>query len=268
MGTPAEEALGGKCMLLERGAFRDISAAMMVHPSNFPDVVHCTTLAIAEVRVIYHGQTAHASAVPWMGINALDALVSLYNSISMNRQGMKPDMRIHGIIVDGGKAPNIVPDRSEGLFYIRAGTKDDLEGLKQKFINAANGAALATGCTVDIAWEGANYLDVKTNPILADLFTKLWNNPKLGTIEEQKTIPLGSTDMGNVCYAVPGIHPCYFIPADRANHTIEFTAAAASEAGFQETLSVSKVMGESLFLLLQHPEVLVEAKKFYNYTGY
>ena len=268
MGTPAEEALGGKCMLLERGAFKAVDAALMVHPTSLPSVVHCTTLAIAELRVVYRGQTAHASAVPWLGVNALDALVSLYNMIALNRQGMRPEMRIHGIIVDGGQAPNIIPDRSEGLFYIRAATKEDLEGLKAKVANCAEAAALSTGCRVELIWEGANYLDVKTNPVLAEQFTRVWSNPQVGTVEEQRQIPLGSTDMGNVSYAVPGIHPCYYIPAGLPNHTAEFTEAAGGEAGFQETLSVSKVMGLCMFELFKTPELLVEAKKFYNYTGY
>jgi metal-dependent amidase/aminoacylase/carboxypeptidase family protein len=241
---------------------------MMVHPSGFPDVVHCNTLAIAEMRVIFKGQTAHASALPWEGRNALDALVNLYTMIALNRQGMKPNMRVHGIVVDGGKAPNIIPDRAEGAFYLRAGDCADLEGLKAKTLNCIHAAALATGCEAEVVWEGANYLDLKTNPVLADLFTRVWSNPSLGTVQEQLAIPVGSTDMGNVCYAVPGIHPCYYIPCDKANHTVEFTHAAGSEEGLQRTLAVAKVMGHSLYLLLLNPSLLVEARKFYNYTGF
>lgn len=268
MGTPAEEALGGKCMLLKKGAFKDIDAALMVHPTITPPVVHCTSLAIAELRIVYRGQTSHASALPWEGLNALDALVTFYNSISCLRQQLKPNMRIHGIIVDGGKAPNIIPDRSEGMFYIRAGTKEELEGLNERVVNCARAAALSTGCTVELIWEGTPFLDVKTNPVVAEVFGRCWNNPDVGTIEEQLNVPLGSTDMGNVSYAVPGLHALYPIPAKLGNHTKEFAEAAGTPEAFECTLSVARPLAQSAFELFLQPDLLAKAKEFYDYSGF
>ncbi|NOT40855.1 MAG: amidohydrolase, partial [Alphaproteobacteria bacterium] len=130
MGTPAEERGGGKEVMAQHGAFEGVDASMMVHPAGF-DMVTMPVIALAEVEVIYHGRAAHASAMPARGLNALDALVTAYQTIAQLRQHIQQTERIHGIVVEGGMAPNIVPERASGRFYVRARNGVELAALKK-----------------------------------------------------------------------------------------------------------------------------------------
>ena len=144
LGTPAEEGGGGKIRMIKSGCFKDLDLCMMVHP--YPsDNMYPQFLARLLVTVRYKGHAAHAAAFPWEGINALDAAIIAYNSISMLRQQMKPSWRVHGIITDGGARPNIIPESSEMQFYLRAPTDEDLGILKAKIQKCFEGASLATG---------------------------------------------------------------------------------------------------------------------------
>ena len=144
LGTPAEEGGGGKVLMIESGCFKDIDFCMMVHPSPI-DLLKPIHLAIETVIVTYKGFAAHAAAFPYEGINALDAAVLAYNSISALRQQMKPTWRVHGIISEGGVKPNIIPDRAQLIYYIRAPADEELKVLKGKIINCFQAAAKATG---------------------------------------------------------------------------------------------------------------------------
>ncbi len=166
LGTPAEERGGGKELMAQQGAFDGVDAAMMVHPAGI-DLITMPCIAISEVVVTYHGLAAHASAMPHAGLNALDALITAYQSIAQLRQHIKHTERIHGIITKGGVAPNIVPDETEGFFYVRAANAEELALLKKRVQVCFEAGALATGCTVEIKWAQADYLDLKTNMPLA-----------------------------------------------------------------------------------------------------
>ena len=144
LGTPAEEGGGGKVLMINNGCFKDIDFCMMVHPSPV-DVLRPKTLARDIVTVTYKGHAAHAAAFPWEGINALDAAVMAYNSISVLRQQMKPTWKVHGIFTEGGVKPNIIPDRAQLSYYIRAQTDEELEVLKEKVTSCFEAAASATG---------------------------------------------------------------------------------------------------------------------------
>ena len=143
-GTPAEEGGGGKVFMIDNGCFKDIDFCMMVHPTS-EDILKPNTLAIDTLTVTYKGHATHASAYPWKGINALDAAVMAYTNISMFRQQMKPRWRVHGIISEGGVKPNIIPDRAQLKYYIRAPTEEELEVLKEKVVSCFQAAATATG---------------------------------------------------------------------------------------------------------------------------
>ena len=143
-GTPAEEGGGGKILMINNGCFKGVDLCMMVHPSPV-DMLKPTILARDKVTVTYKGHASHAAAFPWEGVNALDAAVMAYNSISVLRQQMKPTWRVHGIITEGGVKPNIIPDRTQLQYYLRAPTVEELDLLRQKVTSCFEAAATATG---------------------------------------------------------------------------------------------------------------------------
>lgn len=232
LGTPAEELYGGKIDLINAGAFEDVAMAMMIHPAPH-DVVDPTVIAVAHWDVEFHGKTSHASAYPELGINALDAFVQAYNNISMLRQAMLPTDKIHGVITHGGEAANIIPHYTRSSWYVRAAREDRLDELIPKVRACFEGAAAATGCTVEIHPQGHTYTHMEANPLLVDLYAA--NSTELGRpMLRGSDLPpseSGSTDMGNVSLVVPAIHPELDIDAGGAvNHQPEYTAATVTEA--------------------------------------
>ncbi|KPK48273.1 MAG: hypothetical protein AMJ77_00315 [Dehalococcoidia bacterium SM23_28_2] len=243
IGTPAEEAAGGKVFMASRGAFDDLDVAMLVHPGN-RDAAVTYALACLELSVQYFGRAAHAAARPEAGINALDALVIAYNSVSALRQHIRESARIHGIITDGGQAVNVVPERSAASFLLRAEDDDYLEELKEKVLACFRAGAEATGARLEYRWgEEARYRAMRSNRALAEAFR--CNMETLGrqVQESDSRRSLGSTDMGNVSVLVPAIHPTVAIaPPDIPVHTPEFRELSASEAGHRGLLDAAKAM--------------------------
>jgi amidohydrolase len=244
LGTPAEERFGGKEIMARAGAFDGADAAMMIHPSNI-DLVTMPCIAISEVEVVFRGRAAHASAMPHRGLNALDAVVTAYQSIAQLRQHIRQTERIHGIITEGGLAPNIVPERASCRYYVRAADAHALVPLKKRVHACFEAAALATGCTADIRWGDADYLDLKTNWPMAEAFAR--NARALGReFTPQQSIPAGfagSTDMGNVSHRVPSIHPMLAIaPVGVIAHNAEFTEWAASGRGDAAAIDGAKAL--------------------------
>jgi amidohydrolase len=232
LGTPAEEHFGGKVDLINAGAFEDVAQAMMIHPAPH-DVVDPTVIAVAHWDVEFHGKTSHASAYPELGINALDAFVSAYNNISMLRQALLPTDKIHGIITHGGDAPNIIPHYTRSSWYVRGATVQRLEELIPKVRACFEGAAAATGCTVEISPQGHTYTHMEPDPTLVELYaanTAALGRPMLRAADLPPS-ESGSTDMGNVSLVVPALHPELDIDAGGAvNHQPEYTAATVTEA--------------------------------------
>lgn len=243
LGTPAEEGGGGKIIMGHRGAFENVAAAMMVHPAGV-DLIGMTVLAVTELAVEYRGRAAHASAFPHQGVNALDALVTAYSTIAQLRQHIRPSERIHGIITNGGQAPNIVPERAAGLFMVRAATEHRLEKLRKRVIDCFEAGALATGATLEIKPASEDYSDMLTNQIMAEAYAS--NVARLG----RQVQPLdayaavaGSTDMGNVSKIVPSIHPMIAVsPPGVPLHSSDFTGWAGSESGDKAVLDGAKAM--------------------------
>jgi len=224
-GTPAEEGGGGKILMLERGAFAGVHAAMMVHPAPLEQVV-MGCLAVAHVDVHFHGKAAHASAYPEEGINAADAITVAQTAIGMLRQHIRPSDRIHGIVTHGGEAPNIVPAHTVAKYYIRSRTLAELSTLEPRVNRCFEAGALATGCTMEIALQSPRYSEMRADPELSTLYRA--NAEALGRSFpdiEQATIDktAGSTDMANVTLALPAIHPMLGLDCLPAvNHQPEF----------------------------------------------
>jgi amidohydrolase len=264
LGTPAEEVFGGKIDMVRAGSFKEIDVAMMVHP-NILNMVTMQALACSPLDVEFFGQAAHAAAQPHRGINALDAMILAFTSINSLRQHIKAEARIHGIITDGGEAPNIVPAHSAATLFIRALNNDYLDELKDKVLNCFMGASIASGARLEYHWGDKTYAPMKNNMTLAELFKQ--NLESLGRHVEafDPRFGLGSTDMGNVSQVVPSIHPTIAIaPFKVLIHTPEFAAAAASQAGQQGLMDAAKAMAMTVADILQ-PGMLDKIKQeFYS----
>jgi amidohydrolase len=225
LGTPAEEGGGGKILMLEKGAFDGLHAAMMVHPSPIESAT-MACLAVQHFDVNYAGRSAHASAYPQLGINAADALTVAQVAIGLLRQHIKPTDRIHGIVTDGGDAPNIVPERTAGQWYARAATLAELAELYPRVQACFEAGALATGASVSFDEPGPAYSEFLHDEGLVGLWTT--EATDIGRVIPTETNGelAGSTDMANISLAMPTIHPMLAIEADGAvNHQPEFTAA-------------------------------------------
>jgi amidohydrolase len=224
------------------GAFDGVDAALMIHPAG----VNLTTMpciCVAEVSVVYHGRSAHASAMPHRGINALDGLLLAYQAISNLRQHIRDRERIHGIVTDGGQAPNIVPERAAGEFYVRAANERDLAALKPRVQACFEAGARGSGCEVEVNWANVDYLDLNTNWPLASAFQR--HGEALGRefLSPEALGGAGSTDMGNVSHRVPSIHPMLACaPRNVVIHNPEFTKWSGSEQGDAAALDGAKAL--------------------------
>lgn len=235
LGTPAEEAYGGKADLIQAGAFTGAAAAMMVHPTD-RNVLDPLCLAIEHVDVHFYGKESHASAAPQKGINALDAAVAAYANIALLRQALYPTDKVNGIITHGGEAPNVVPAYAAMSWYVRAATEARLTELQEKVMACLEAAASATGCRLEVERQGHRFLDLITNRVLIDLFED--NARALGRdMKLQADYPIdeaGSTDMCNVSHEVPSIHPELTInPGEYVNHQKEYAAHTITPDGEQ-----------------------------------
>jgi amidohydrolase len=268
LGSPAEEGGAGKVYLIERGAFEGVDAAMMLHPSP-GDSAWFKSNALHSLEVEYFGRNAHAGMSPWEGVNALDAMLLAFNGISAMRQQMRPTDRVHGVITDGGTKPNIIPDHTAAEFYVRAQSLSELEQLKLKVIACFEGAAVQSGCRLEHRWTSRAYADLNTNDVMAQSYFE--NFSALGgrlPTKEQSPQGGASTDMGNVSYAVPSIHPMFGIPTHgAANHTAGFTACAATEEAHAATLRAAKAMAMSALDLYAGPDLLAAAKAEFQAKG-
>ena len=266
LGTPAEEKGGGKELMARAGAFEDVDAALMIHPAGV-NLASMPCICVAEVEVIYHGKSSHASAMPHKGINALDGLLLAYQAISNLRQHIRPTERIHGIITEGGDAPNIVPDRTAGQFYVRAANEKDLQKLKPRVQACFEAGAKGSGSEVEVIWAGVDYLDLNTNWPLADQFQT--HAESLGRdfvpFEEALGFGAGSTDMGNVSHRVPSIHPMLAVaPPNVVIHNPEFAKWAASEKGDQAVIDGAKALALTTADYLLSPSLQEQAKHAFD----
>ena len=260
MGTPAEEGGGGKICLIDKGAFADIDTAMMIHPAPY-SAIKPGFIATSMYAVSFTGKAAHAATHPWEGVNALDAAVMTYNSISLLRQQMKPDWRVHAIITDGGKKGNVIPDCASMEVWVRAPTKDEIEILASKVKACIEGAAKASGCEYSIEQQGKIFENVRSNHTLAVLYAE--NLHKKGFTDfvlEPLVGETGSSDMGNVSNTVPSIHPMYKIGTGEVYHTRAFASVTNIPASHETTLLFAEAMSHTCIDVLTNNDTLQAAK--------
>ena len=264
MGTPAEEGGGGKIFLIDNGAFSDIDVAMMVHPAPY-SVVRPGFIAVSCHIASFTGKASHAATHPWEGINALDAAVMAYNSISAHRQQMKPDWRVHMIITNGGSKGNIIPDKAAMDVWVRAPTTEDLKTLTSKVETCVKAAALATGCQYSFTLDGKVFQDLESNGTLAQLYARnLSGSGCTDFLDTHNTA--GSTDMGNVSHVVPSIHPMFKIGTGEVYHTRDFAAVTNTPASHNATLVVAESMAHTCIDILTDKTALEAAKS--EFTSY
>jgi amidohydrolase len=257
IGTPAEEIGEGKPYLIEKGIFDGYDAAMMIHPfsQTCADPVVTT---IGGYDFTFEGKTAHAGAKPFAGINALDAVVMLYNGVSVLRQQLKDGTRIHGIVLDGGTAVNSIPDRCRIRLEVRAEELDYYNEVVEKVINCAKGAALATGCKLEYRQFERTCRGLNENPVLVKIF-----RDKLAELGIQEGPPVfgGSTDMGDVSYTLPAIHPFLkCVENDEFLHTQEFLEAMKKPYAKESAVTGMKLLALTGLALFENPKLINELK--------
>ena len=260
LGTPAEEAGGGKVDLIDAGAFERVDAAMMMHPAPY-DEPGSVGLAIEEWSVVVRGKASHASAEPQLGRNALDGVVAGYSAIAMLRQHLRRHQQVHGIITHGGDAPNVVPELAAAAYYLRAADMADLEDLRARVRACLEGAATSTGTTVEIATQGHAYEPLRQNPGLVAAFARACET--IGrplTLDPAGPGLSGSTDMGNVSQLVPTLHADMAVHSWPAvNHQHEFAAHCVGPQGDQTLLEGAKAMALTALAFAADPSIVEEA---------
>ena len=265
MGTPAEEGGGGKVEMARAGAFKGVDAAMMVHPAD-RDLARMNAIAIQQAFVRYLGQAAHAAVSPHLGRNALDAAVLGYMNVAALRQHIRPTERVHGIFTKAGEKPNIVPSETEMDWYVRSDTIETLQPLKQRVAACLEAGAVAADCRMEIRWDGHAYADIVDNIPLLDAYAA--NSTALGRPLTSAYLPNtggGSTDMGNVSYLAPTIHPMLAVaPRGVSLHSPEFANYTKSSEADKAVLDGAKIMAMTVIDLWTRADLQQNVKRSFG----
>lgn len=263
LGTPAEETNGAKVPMSAAGVFDDIDVAMILHPGNI-SAESGDSLAMDAIQYEYTGKSSHAAASPEKGINALDSVIQLFNGINALREHVSSDVRMHGVISEGGQAANVVPDKAIAQFYIRAGERKTLNDVVKKVENIAQGAALMTGATLEISNYELSYDNMITNKVLSKAFTENLQVISDEPIEKAK-LDFGSIDMGNVSQVVPAIHPYISLnDEDLVFHTKEFADQTITSDGHQTIADGALALAQTGYDILTDAELLIKIKSEFN----
>lgn len=264
-GTPAEE--GGvngsaKASYVKAGLFSDCDVALMIHPGH-ESYRTVPTLAVDVFEVEFFGNTAHASENAHNGVNALDAMISFFNGIAQLRQHIRKSDKVHGVILDGGKSANIIPDYTKARFYTRATTRKELDALTDKVERVAEGAAITAGATYALNHIQNGVNEFIPNDLLDDLFER--HARKHNEIILHDDFGFGSTDTGNVSHIIPTIHPHIKIgPSNLVGHTVEFKDAARSTHGDHALIQGAKIMATMAIELIDNPDELQAIKNLHS----
>ena len=270
LGTPAEESAapnsGGKVHMVNAGVFDDVDAAIMFHPATETVMTLDRSLAARGFEFFFHGRAAHAAGAPEDGINALDAVVMLYTGISVLRQQLRSDARVHGIILTGGAAANIIPDYAAIRYRTRADDTGYLSEVVERVIACAEGAAKATGCRLEWHEYMPGYENTMPNSVLLDLMVNNLRTLGLTVNTQRKRSGRGSTDFGNVTRRVPGVEARIGITeqVDVPGHSVEFREAAGSERGRRAMLDAAKSLAMTAIDLLAEPDNLRRAQQAFH----
>ena len=254
-GTPAEEGGGGKIPFVKEGYFKDVAAAVSMHPQGGerPASVNGRCLAVIPMVFKFYGHPAHAAANPHDGRNALDALIQTFNGINAMRQHVRQEIRIHGVIRHGGDAANVTPDFTEGEFLVRAPSAVDVRAVADRVRACAEAGGLAAGCRVEIE-EGPFYLDTLPNPALNAAMLKNLEALGLPVVPPTDAVGMYGTDLGNVSRVCPTVSASVNIAGKGIfPHQHEFATAAASAEGDRALISAAKAMAMTAIDVLTDP---------------
>ena len=266
IGAPAEETLGGKVNLAAAGCYDDLAVAMMAHPFG-RHAASGSMNAIDSQRFEFFGKSAHAAGAPHEGINALNGVLKTFDLIDALRQHITPDARVSGVIKEGGKAANIVPDYAMAEFYIRANTSSYLIGFSEKVKNCAKAASLATGARLEITNFEGWYDDLHTNFTLSDRAVKY--TKEFGVTQDMTQYDsTASSDIGNVSYRCPTIHQWFDVTGDPGIgiHTEGLRCGADSDYGYEQMFIVSKAFVKTAEDVLTDPEFLAAVRREFEET--
>jgi amidohydrolase len=267
IGTPAEEGGAGKVKLMDAGVFDGVDAAMMIH-GRCGTQVWRPSLGIIKVRVEFFGRAAHASSWPWRGVNALNAVIALFNALDAMRQQIRPDARVHGVIKHGGEQANIIPEYTSAEFYLRATTVPYCRELLRRFTAAAEGAAAATGCRAQVTPDPTVHEPLRPNATMAALFKQNLELIDFPEDPDDGQAGYGSTDCGNVSQRLPTIHPYIRISPDGVpGHSREFAEWARSPLARAGMVAGAKALALTALDLLASPDALARAKQDFSREG-
>jgi amidohydrolase len=260
IGCPAEEIGVGKRRLVEAGVFSGVDAAMMAHASDMRRA-HRLFLGVAKLELIFHGRAAHAAAYPERGINALDGVISLFVAIGLLRQQLPSSVRVHGIVSDGGAAPNIIPERAAARVWVRALDAEVLAAAAMRVQACAEGAAAATGTRLEVRRDESSSPPLRPNLPLADTYRRQLERLGLRESPHAPGESIGSSDITHVSRVVPTIHPNFPIGTDLQLHTREFAAATLRPSGEAGLLEGARALALTVLELVRDPEVRAEVAR-------
>lgn len=265
-GTPAEETKGAKVPMAAAGLFDDVNAALMAHPYHSYERSG-QSLAMDALQFEFTGKAAHAAANPYEGINALDAVLQLFNSVNALRQQLESHVRIHGIITEGGKAANIIPEYAVAQFYVRSANRPHTDLTVKKVLDCAQGAALQTGCKLKVSNYEYSYDELVTNEALSDVFTLNLAALGIGGEHIETGKDHGSLDLGNVSRRCPAIHPyVQVIDEKHLLHTKEFRDLAMEERALEGMIFGAKVLAATAYDVLTVPGLLGRIREEFDRT--
>ncbi|KWX26078.1 peptidase M20 [Mycolicibacterium wolinskyi] len=255
VGTPAEELGGGKVLLLNAGTFDDIAASVMLHPGPV-DIAAARSLALSEVTVDYTGRESHAAVAPYLGVNAGDAVTVAQVAIGLLRQQLMPGQMVHGIVTHGGQATNVIPGRAEMRYTMRATDMAALRELEGRMAGCFEAGALATGCEHQVTETAPAYAELLPDPWLSETIraemVRLGRDPLPESVEA--SVPLGSTDMGNITQVMPGIHPVIGIDSGGAAiHQPAFATAAVGPSADKAVVEGAIMLARTVVRLAETP---------------
>jgi amidohydrolase len=257
VGCPAEEIGAGKWRLVEAGVFADLDAALMAHASDMRRA-HRLFLGNRKLEFTFHGRAAHAAAYPERGVNALDAVILLFNGVGLLRQQLPASVKVHGVISEGGRAPNLIPERAQALFWIRALEEEILEDAAERVAACATGAAAATGTRLESRTLETSSPPMRPNLPLAAAYRRQLQYLGLPETSHPADRCIGSSDISHVSQVVPTIHPNFPIGSDLQLHTREFAAAAASPEGEKGIAEAARALALTVLELTLDPDLRAE----------
>ena len=258
IGTPDEEATGGKIPMANAGVFNDYDYVIMIHMYN-DNMVNSKFLALNSIKVEFFGKTSHASASPWEGRNALNAMQLFFHATDMMRQHVRPDIRLHGIIKEGGKASNVVPDYTVSEFLIRGNELQYVDEITEWVQDCAKAAALATKTEVKISELGPPFKDLAPNKYAEDVLEEIYESFGLETSEIGEA--MGSSDIGEIDYICPAIHPMILVKKDISLHTREFADEMLKDTGHTAIEKGGKIIATFAMRTLLDKDLLDNIKK-------